>query len=109
MKRNEMKNQNHNWNGTEIKRKNSLFFCEKENKLGFGLNVLAIPRLRVSVLLLFAPEGAREDGSSGRDHERIYLSRRPCTPWLNRLHVLKRSPVDEQNGIRTQLACRHRA
>ena len=45
-----------------------------------GLDKIAIPQLRVSALLLFAPEGAREGGSSGRDHERIYPSRHPCTP-----------------------------
>lgn len=49
------------------------------------------------------------DGSSGRIHERIYFSPRPCTPWRNCPRVRWRSPVDERNGIRTQLACRHRA
>lgn len=74
-----------------------------------GLWFIAIPRLRVSVLLLFEPEGAKEDGSSGKVHGHIYLSRHPCIPWLNHLHVMIHSLVDEQIGIRIQLACRRRA
>lgn len=35
---------------------------------GFCLK-LAIPQLRVTALLLFAPEGAKEGESSGRDHD----------------------------------------
>lgn len=69
---------------------------------------IAIPQLRVSGLLLFAPEGAKEDGSSGKDHGRIDPLRHPCTPWRIRLRASTHCLADEQNGILIRFACRHR-
>lgn len=63
---------------TEIK-KTEKRYKKMFSFFGFVLKV-AIPRLRVTALLLFEPAGAKEDGSSDKVHERIYPSRHPCTP-----------------------------